>query len=201
MELLYGMDPLCGWCFGIGPALRQVMDDHPDLRVTPVLAGLVTGDRIGPYAQMESYIRGASQRLEAVTGCAPSPAFYDLIRRPGVTGNSGPPSVAIAAVRAAQPDRAADFALRVTEAHFAEGADLGQPDIYHECLARMGLTLDLPDLSDERLALTAWAEGRAMGLNSFPTLWLRATGELVNVPLSYQPQHLSFEVGRLRRRA
>jgi len=26
MELLYGMDPLCGWCFGIGPAIRRVVN-------------------------------------------------------------------------------------------------------------------------------------------------------------------------------
>lgn len=127
MELLYGMDPLCGWCFGIAPAIRRTMEDHPDIAVTPVLGGLVSGARVGPYAEMEGYIRSASVRLQAVTGRAPSPAFFDLIRRPGLRGDSGPPSVAIAGVRATHPARLADFALRLTEAHFTLGADLNDP--------------------------------------------------------------------------
>lgn len=54
MELIYGMDPLCGWCFGIGPAMRRVMADHPDVPVVPVLGGLVTGERVGPYEQWKA---------------------------------------------------------------------------------------------------------------------------------------------------
>jgi putative protein-disulfide isomerase len=199
MELLYGMDPLCGWCFGIGPALRQVMADHPGLTVTPVLGGLVTGERVGPYAKMEGYIRGASQRLLAVTGQSPSPAFFDLIRRPDVIGNSGPPSVAIAAVRAANPGHAADFALRVTDAHFEHGADLGLRETYTDLLAQMGLATDLPDLARDDLAHTAWTEGRDLGLTSFPTLWLRGTNGTTIVPLSYRPSQLSSDVASMIR--
>ncbi len=199
MELLYGMDPLCGWCFGISPALRRVMADRRDLLVTPVLAGLVTGARVGPYAEMEGYIRGASQRLLAVTGQSPAPAFFDLIRRPGVIGNSAPPSIAIAALRAAHPSRAADFALRVTEAHFRDGADLGQPATYAGVLAAMGLALPMPDLARDDLAAAAWAEGRALGLTSFPTLWMRGAGGVRPVPLRYQPESLSAEVGEILR--
>ncbi len=55
-ELLYGFDPLCGWCYGVAPAMRRVAADHPDLPVRLVMAGLVSGDRVGPYAAMEGYI-------------------------------------------------------------------------------------------------------------------------------------------------
>jgi putative protein-disulfide isomerase len=199
MELIYGMDPLCGWCFGIGPALRRVMADHPNVRVTPVLGGLVTGARVGAYAEMEAYIRSAAVRLRAVTGCAPSDAFFDMIRRPGVMGNSGPPSVAIAAVRAAFPDRVADFALRVTEAHFTDGADLNQPETYARVLTGMSLSLTLPSLDDASLAQAEWQHGRAMGLTSFPTLWIRRGGDIQALPLEYDPARLSLMVGGLSR--
>ena len=199
MELLYGMDPLCGWCFGIGPAIRRVMADHPGLRVTPVLAGLVTGARIGPYAEMEGYIRGASQRLRQVTGRAPAPAFFDLIRRPGVRADSGPPAVAIGAVLAHHPAHAADFALRVTEAHFQDGADLNQPATHAAILGAMGLNLPLPDLARADLAAAAWARGRALGLASFPSLWMQGAHGAVPLPLTYEPAALSALVGRALR--
>jgi len=197
MELLYGMDPLCGWCYGIGPALRRVVADHPDLPVRPVLGGLVSGERIGPYAEMEGYIRQASQRLLAVTGRAPSEAFFELIRRPGVKGNSGPPSVAISAVRRAHPERVLDFALRVTDAHFTEGADLNDVTTYQVILGQMGLTLELPDLDSMHWAETEWREGRALNLRSFPSLWLLRDGQVVPLAVAYDPQRLSQQVQRL----
>ena len=191
MELIYGMDPLCGWCFGIGPAIRRVVADHPTLSVRPVLAGLVTGSRVGPYAEMEGYIRQASERLLAVTGRAPSEAFFEMIRRPGVKGDSGPPSVAISAVRRAHPGHVLDFALRVTDAHFATGADLNDPRTYGEILQHMGLTLDLPDLDNSALATAEWHEGRALGLTSFPSLWLVQNGQSVPLALDYDATRLS----------
>jgi len=198
MELLYGMDPLCGWCFGIGPSIRRVVHDHPDLVVRPVLAGLVTGERVGDYAEMENYIRQASQRLLTVTGRAPSQAFFDMIRRPGVKGDSAPPSIAISAVRKAFPEQVLDFALRITDAHFADGADLNDRNTYALILERMGLTLDLPDLAAIVLAEAEWKEGRALGLSSFPSLWLKRHHHQASpVPLDYDPERLSDNVRRL----
>ncbi len=191
MELLYGMDPLCGWCYGIGPAIQQVATDHPQLKIKPVLAGLVTGPRVGPYAEMEGYIRQASARLHAVTGRAPSDAFFQMIRRPGVIGNSAPPSIAIGAVRRTFPDDVLDFALRVTDAHFGIGADLNDPVTYAAILGEMGLMLDLPDLNDSDLAQHEWQAGRALGLTFFPSLWLHVGGKITRVPVEYDPARLS----------
>jgi hypothetical protein len=61
--LLYGFDPLCGWCYGIAPAVRAVAAAFPGLEIRLVMAGLVTGDRVGPDAAMEGHIRTASDRL------------------------------------------------------------------------------------------------------------------------------------------
>ena len=189
--LIYGFDPVCGWCYGLVPAIRRVRADHPGLPVRLVMAGLVTGARVGPYAAMEGYIRGASDRLRAVTGRAPSEAFFDLIRRPGVLGDSGPPSVAIAHVLAAAPDRAADFAHAVIEAHFEAGADLNDPATYPPLLAALGLPADLPDLHDPALAEAAWREGRSLGIRSFPTLAVEQGGRVVPLPSEYDPARLS----------
>lgn len=195
MKLVYGMDPLCGWCYGIGPAIRRVMADHPDLTIRPVLAGLVTGTRVGPYAEKEGYIRQANQRLRSVTGRAPSEAFFQMIRQPGVKGDSAPPSIAIGAVRRAYPAHVVDFSLRVTEAHFADGADLNDPATYAAILQQMSLTLDLPDLSDAASAQAEWADGRAMGLASFPSLWIVRDHQAEPLPVDYDPARLSASVG------
>jgi putative protein-disulfide isomerase len=195
-RLIYAFDPLCGWCYGIVPAMRRIARDHPDLQVEMVMPGLVTGARVGPYAEMEAYIRGASGRLRAVTGRAPSAAFFDLIRRPGVRGDSGPPTAVLAHVKAAAPARLLDVAHAVTEAHFDQGADLNVPATYRDIFATLGLDLEVPPLDDRPKIEAAWAEGRATGITSFPTLILNG----VTLPALYDPAGLSARIGQMRLR-
>jgi putative protein-disulfide isomerase len=145
---------------------------------------------------MEGYIRGASGRLREVTGRAPSEAFFRLIATPGVEGNSAPPCIAIAHAAGFAPDRAVDFAHRVIEAHFEEGADLNDPATYGPLLAEIGVTEPLPDLRDGRLADAVWEQGRRIGLRSFPTLALLKDGRLRELPSEYDPARLSELVGR-----
>ena len=190
MDLIYGFDPLCGWCYGLVPAMRRLRAERPDISVRLAMAGLVTGARAGPYAEAEPYIRGASRRLAEVTGRAPSQAFFDLIATPGVRGDSGPPSVAIDVVRRRAPGVAVEFAHAVIEAHFERGADLNRPETYAPLLAGLGLDPALPDLADPALAEAAWAEGRAMGLSSYPTLILRRGDASEVLPTTYEPAAL-----------
>jgi putative protein-disulfide isomerase len=195
-ELLYGFDPLCGWCYGIAPAMRRVAADHPGLPIRLVMAGLVSGERVGPYAEMESYIRGASDRLRAVTGRAPSEAFFRLITTPGVEGNSGPPSVAIAHAAGEAPERAVEFAHRVIEAHFEEGADLNDPATFGPLLREVGVEAPLPDIRDAGLAQAVWEPGRRIGIRSFPTLAVLRDGQARVLPSEYDPGRLSEMVAR-----
>ena len=194
---IYGYDPICGWCYGAAPAVRAVAEIMP---VRLAMAGLVTGARVGPAAAMESYVRGAAERLEAVTGRAPSEAFFDWMRRPGSVAASAPPAVAVHAVQRARPDAAVAFAHAVTEAHYAEGMDPNDPDAYAPLLAKHAPGVALPDLHDPVLAEAAFAHGRAMGISAFPTFLLEQDGHTEALPSLYDPAALVHEVrGRMQR--
>ena len=190
MTLIYGFDPLCGWCYGAVPMMRDLQRRRPGLPVRLVMAGLVTGGRIGPYAEMAGYIRGASDRLEAVTGRRPSGAFFDLIRRAGVLGDSGPPAVAIDAVRRAAPDAALTFAHAVIEAHFEQGMDLNDRAAYAPFVKEHAPGLALPDIHDPALAEAAFAEGRRLGIASFPSLILLEGDCIRRLPSVYDADSL-----------
>lgn len=193
-RLIYGFDPLCGWCFGVVPAMRRLRADHLGLEIRPVFPGLVTGDRIGPYAEMEGYIRGASERLHAVTGRAPSDAFYALIRTPGVRGDSGPPTAVLASVAESHPARVLDLAHAMTEAHFIDGADLNRAETHAALFAKLDIDRPVPALDDTVRIEAAWAAGRAEGIASFPTLILEHEGRRETLPPIYDPADLSAEV-------
>ena len=181
--LIYGYDPICGWCYGAAPAVRTVAEAMP---VRLAMAGLVTGARVGPAAAMEGYVRQASERLRAVTGRAPSEAFYAWMRRPDAVAASAPPAVAVDAVARARPEAALPFAHAVTEAHYAEGIDPNDPDAYAPLLATHAPGVALPDLHDPALAERAFAPGRALGIASFPTFLLeRDDGTVAPLPTLY----------------
>ena len=186
--LLYGFDPICGWCYGFAPAMRAMAAARPDLPVRLAMSGLVTGARVGPAAAMEGYVRGAAARLEAVTGRAPSDAFYGWMRRPGAVADSGPPAVAVDAVRRARPEAALPFAHAVIEAHYGAGLDPNDPAAYAPLLAAHAPGVALPDIHDPEAREAAFAEGRALGIARFPTLLLRrADGAIEELPVIYDP--------------
>ncbi|WP_156362986.1 DsbA family protein [Rubellimicrobium mesophilum] len=194
-ELIYGFDPLCGWCYGIVPAMRRVAEEHPDIPIRLVMPGLVAGEGVGPYSRMAGYIREAEKRLAQVTGQGSSEAFFRLIETPGVEANSGPPCVAIAYVAGLAPERAVDFAHLVIEAHHGDGADLNDPATYAPLLSKVGLPADLPDIHDPALAESVWAEGRRIGLRAFPTLAVVRDGRARVLPSEFDPERLSELVG------
>lgn len=190
---VYGYDPICGWCYGAPPAVRAVAEIMP---VRLVMAGLVVGERVGPAAAMEPYVRQASARLKAVTGREPSEAFYAWMGRPDAIAASAPPAVAVDAVRRARPEAALAFAHAVTEAHYERGLDPNDRDAYAPLLAEHAPGVTLPDLHDPALAKAAFAEGRAMGIRSFPTFLLERDGALEELPTLYAPAELVAEVKR-----
>ncbi len=184
---VYGYDPICGWCYGAAPAVRAVSRFMP---VRLAMAGLVVGSRVGPAAAMEDYVRGAAQRLHAVTGRQPSEAFYAWMRAPSSIAASGPPAVAIHAVLQQEPDVAVAFAHALTEAHYEEGMDLNHRQSYKLLLDRLAPSVLLPDILDPELEQAAFAEGRRLGIQSFPTFMIEKDGAYEELPTLYQPDSL-----------
>lgn len=194
IRLLYGYDPLCGWCYGFVPALRHLRAQRPDVMIHPVMGGLITGERIGRYADMGLYIRGASTRMTAVTGMALSPRFFDrIIGNPGVVASSIVPCAAVLQVRAVAPERAAEYASAIQIAHFGEGEDLNDPATHADVARGLGIdvTFDLPAPQVESPQVAEeFAATRALGISSYPTVILERAGQRVTLPTTYDPATL-----------
>lgn len=184
---VYGYDPICGWCYGAAPAVRAVSVIMP---VRLVMAGLVIGDRVGPAAAMEGYIQEASKRLEAVTGRRPAQPFFDWLKTDGSVAASAPPAVAVHAVMQQAPEAAVAFAHAVTEAHFEQGIDPNDPNVYKPILEKHAPDVVLPNINDDALAAAAFEEGRRFGLKSFPTFYIERDGVLKELQSEYSPRKL-----------
>lgn len=196
LSLIYGHDPLCGWCYGLIPAFDLLHERYPDLHVDIAVSGLFVGDGAQPYVNFVDYIQNASRHLKSVTGQAPSSAFFELIGsgRAGLA-NSAAPMLALARVKKAAPNRVATFAHRLQELHYRDGRSMNEIATLQEAayLSEIALPdmpeydrvdINHPELSDEI------AFGRNLGLNAFPRVYLfDASIDTVRaLPAEYEPE-------------
>lgn len=194
-QVVYGFDPLCGWCFGLIPAWRAVRAALPDIAVDVLPGGLITGDRVGPYSRAASYIRGAAPRMAAVTGQPVSDAFFALIEgRESPVSASAPPSHALLQ---APPATRLDVAHTLQEAHFRRGENIMDA----ATLARL-----VPGIDGQSAAAatettepvkSAFARARALAITTFPsTLILKDGVEIARIDGIYDPAEFTATLSR-----
>lgn len=197
--LIYGYDPLCGWCYGAIPALRYLRQELPDLAIEVLPGGLVTGDRIRPYSELVGYIRGASKDLERVTGQKPSEAFFALISGANPPlASSLQPSDAVRQVKEAAPDKTLDFAHAIQEAHFFEGRDLNDPALYDEITKKFNIPAIQSDYWSDQATLkqqlsASFERSRDLGIASFPS-YVMAGKKVHTLACSYDGVQLASSV-------
>ena len=205
-RLIYAFDPLCGWCYGFIPAMRALTAAHPDLPIDLRMGGLVTGERIRPYADMATYIRGAHQQMASVTGMALGAPFFDrILASPTIIASSLIPCAALLQVRAARPEKTLDFAHAVQIAHFRDGDDLGDPAVYARLAAKTGLDLDfnLPGPRDLTPALAMeFSATRQFGVRAYPTLLVQnPDGSVEELARDYNPARFVAMISAWREKA
>ena len=96
----------------------------------------------------------------------------------------------------AAPDKAVGFAHAVTEAHYGEGMDPNDPEAYLPLLAEHAPGVTLPDIHDPVLAEAAFADGRRMGIASYPSFLLEKDGRIELLPTIYDPDQLVADLQR-----
>jgi len=176
VKLIYGYDPLCGWCYGLIPAMRNFSNIHPNVSIEVLPGGLFSGDRARPYSMLVDHIRSAEIHLEQATGRKPSELFHRMIKQENCpVAISDPPSHAVLQMNSLAPERALEFAHLLQEVHYQNGEDLNMANTYNRLCDKHGF----PDLdtdaivnatSDDPLIAQSYRKASKLGVNSFPTI-------------------------------
>jgi putative protein-disulfide isomerase len=181
VEIVYGFDPLCGWCFGFAPAFAQVrreLDGEVAFRVAA--GGLVVGERRRAVRHDADYLRAGLARVREVTGVAAGPAFADLLARGEWVSDSEPVCRAMWVARELGGDDAAiALGTALSRAFYADGREPDDPAVVDELARALGLDglLRRWDTEEARRGTARWwAASRAAGLTTYPSLLLD-TGE------------------------
>lgn len=179
-EILYAIDPLCGWCYCFFPVVQQLQRDFAnDLRFTVLSGGLATGPRAAPLREHAEHIKSALVAIEQRTGVVFGKPFIDLLDEGSYMNDSEIPSIALTVAKGMRPEIQLDFAHALQVAFFDRGLSLNDQATYQPLAQQFGL--DWTEFAQRfasedarRRTHEEWRSVGELGVRSFPTLLLRS---------------------------
>jgi len=175
--ILYVYDPMCGWCYGFDPVMKQAASQWAQsVHFQTISGGMITGDRQGIIApQMATYILNTVPRLEQMTGVKFGEAFLNALRDGTYHASSVRPSRAMTVFRALQPQKAIAFAHAMQRKLFRDGKSLEADATYRELCADFNLDADaflqaLNNTSSLKAAEEDFALSARLGVSGFPAV-------------------------------
>lgn len=202
-ELTHLFDPLCGWCYGAEPGLRQILRlPGISLRLLPTgTFASAPGRRLDRH--MATQIWSIDQRIHALSGQVFSEAYrLQVLGDPDARLASAGATLALTAVAETAPEVELDALAAIQSARYAGGRDITSDAVLAECLNGLGLTAAAALFTDRPASLTQRnsariAEGAAKlaryGFNGVPSLVLERDGEArpIDSGILYgKPEHL-----------
>jgi len=174
-KLVYVFDPLCGWCYGFSPVVRQLFEATRRRAQWDILTGgMVVGDRVGPIGRLSEFLKQALPRVEGTTGVRFGKAFTtEVLERGTLVLSSLEPSRALQAVKTLAADRALAFAAGVQKALYDEGRDVTSLSVLGdvaESVRVVGFELEYMKADTYERTLEEFRLVAEMGVTGFPTL-------------------------------
>ncbi|WP_068397738.1 DsbA family protein [Kribbia dieselivorans] len=177
VQLTYGFDAYCGWCYGFGPALHEFAEQNADRIDLQVLSGgLFTGPRAQPIGDFP-HIPGANDRIATLTGVTFGDDYQQVLTDGTRVMDSTDAATGLVALRRQAPERQLEFAGALQRAWYVDGRDLSDAEVYRDLAAELGLDPDAVvaaylDPASRAEAEREFRELRQLGVDSYPTLLL-----------------------------
>lgn len=200
-ELLF--DPLCGWCYGAHPIVREVATQTgKPLRLTPtgLFAGANGRDMDAGFA---AYAWQNDQRIMQMTGQQFSAAYRSDVLQAGGRFDSWLLTLAFHILSSTRPDAALEV-LEVLEAlqraRYVAGRDVSGIDVLADVAESLGMPRSdfLAAMQDDANAQAARARvqagqqaQRAAGVRGVPALLAHTTAGTRLIPSLYDPASLA----------
>lgn len=194
VKVLYVYDALCGWCYGFSDVIQSFQEKHPDVEITVIAGGMITGDRIGPLIEVAPYIRSAYKDVEQATGVQFGQAFLDeLFGDADMLMTSVPSARALETLKALQPDGSqVAFASALQKMVYLEGKHPSDESALANVAADFGVNKDvfLEYYHSDDAAKAADANmlrSNQLGVTGFPTVFVVNASETTVISRGYMP--------------
>jgi len=173
---LYVGDPMCSWCYGIGPEIKRVRERYEDAFNFELLMG-----GLRPYNEdvmnegLKSELRSHWTEIASKTE---RKFNFDILDRDDFVYDSEPASRAVVVARAMKPEICFDFMEAVQLAFYENNQDTNELETYLELAANFDLDRRefWEKFSSEQFKAATNQEfqiARQLNVKSFPTLLMQ----------------------------
>lgn len=140
MQVTYLFDPLCGWCYGAGPALEK-LSQAPGIALTLAPTGLFAGENARPMdASFAAFALQNDQRIARLTEQEFSETYRaNVLGASGTIFDSAPTTLGLVAVGRTAPDREIEALKLLQRARYVDGRNNSDLAVVAEVLASAGL--------------------------------------------------------------
>lgn len=188
-RLYYVHDPMCSWCYGFRPALKTLMSGLPQgIEVVRLLGGLAP-DSDSPMApEMRQYLQQTWHRIQHRI---PGTEFnFDFWRLCVPRRSTWPACRAVIAAREQDPSFDQAMTEAIQKAYYRDARNPSLRETLVELAGEIGAdaaafeaALDA-GRTREQLAAEI-AQGRSLGVDSFPGLALEMNGSTAHISVDY----------------
>ncbi|WP_025681057.1 DsbA family protein [Paenibacillus massiliensis] len=185
LSLIYVWDAYCGWCYGFSKGLRTFHQNHKELPIQVLSAGLFVGDRSQSIAAYP-HIPEANKRIGQLTGAVFGSSYDKLLSEGTFIMDSEAAAIGFSALRALAPEQVVYLAAAMQRAFYYEGKSLSNLETYQQIAEQFDLDqqrliemIQAPETRDEvKQEFLAAAD---LGARSYPTLFLKKEDGLYNL--------------------
>lgn len=177
-KIYYVMDTMCGWCYGFSDVITKIEEKYKDSYDFDILpGGMWTDENVKTMSHsLGNYIKGHIVRIEQLTGKHFGEGYNkNILESNSIILDSFPGAKAVVLVSKMKKEVAFDFLKKIQEAHFVEGKDMNNLEIYSEIAESFNIPKDefekkylSADLTEETLKAFEMVE--ALRVASFPTV-------------------------------
>ncbi|MDX1628411.1 MAG: DsbA family protein [Fulvivirga sp.] len=193
LQLIYVYDPLCGWCYGFSPVIKEFYKKfRTKLSVEVVSGGMVLGERAGPVGKMAAYIQQAYKVVEDRTSVKFGKKFLHALKDGQMIFSSLPPSRALTAFKHIRPQDAILMAHEIQKSIYYRGEAPTDEQVYLKLAKKFELPVNkFQELlwSDQIAKATEedFKRSAALGVSGFPTVFIGNEKELMPIARGYLP--------------
>ncbi len=190
IEILYFANPMCSWCWGFSPVLRQLQEHYQDQTKFTLITGSL-GDRGSKpmTGNDRAKVRQHWQHVVELTGQPFDFLFFD---RETFVYDTEKPSRAVGIVRSVYPALSLPFFAHLQERFYAHNEDItdlavlqeaaGNFDVEGEVFARQFANPAVAEGIQKE-----WQQTASFGVSGYPTLLAVKDGKPGVLTIGYRP--------------
>ncbi len=188
-RLYYVHDPMCSWCWAFEPTRQRLFEALAGrVEIRRLLGGLAPDSDLPMPPQMRQMLQQTWQRIRQVV---PGTEFnFDFWSDNEPRRSTYPANRAVIAARQQGEQHDAPMTARIQRAYYLEAKNPSDDEVLIDLAADIGLdaevfAADLAAEATQQRLLEEIRQGRALGIDSFPSLALETAAGVYRIGLDY----------------